>query len=154
MKYTIRFCHLETIPGHKVGDIITYSEKVARMGSTGKSTAPHLHMDCVEGYHSTPWRLSDMEHWRQSPSPRQLARFVCDGLFDTKIHVTSWYCDPYYFDRNGNLILHMAYDVVPEDRHETNNHFWIKWPINNQGIMLSLGNDIGYGNYLHVGFEA
>lgn len=154
MKHTQRFCHLESLPEYQVGDIITTGQKIARMGSTGQSTANHVHTDNVEGYHSTPWRLSDMEHGRKISSPRQLARFICDGLFDTEILVTSWYCDPFYFDRNGTLILHMGYDVVPEDRHETNNHFWIHWPIQENGFILGLGYDIGYGNYIHIGYEA
>jgi hypothetical protein len=154
MKYTVRFCHLADIPGHKAGDIITKYEKIGFMGSTGQSDAPHLHLDCVGGYYSTPWRLSDMAYNLKHPSPTQLSRFLQhDTIFDTELLITSYYCDPYYFDGNGNLVLHMAYDVVPKDRHDTKAHYWIHWPIDENGLVLGVGEDVGYGNYVHIGYE-
>ena len=90
MTYTVRYAHLEKVPGFIPGDRIKPEEFIGRMGSTGKSTAAHLHIDCVEGEQKKNWSLSDMEKWKIPPAHRQLNYFIDSGLFQTPLHITSY----------------------------------------------------------------
>lgn len=152
MKYTVRYAHLERIPMWKPGDGIQKGRKVGRMGNTGQSTAPHLHIDCVEGEQLTNWRLTDTEKNLLQSAHKQLNWFIDDELFGTDIHITSYYNDPIYFHRFGKV--HLAYDVVPENRHQTRDNWDIYWNRSAVGICLAVGHDRGYGNYILIGFEA
>ena len=154
MKYTIRYAHLESIPDLDIGHVVKRGDVIGKMGNTGKSSATHLHIDLIKGaYVKEPWRLSDTSHGIFDTDPVQLTYFIDKELFYYPLLVTSYYCDPNYKDSSGNLVIHLAYDVVPKDRHTTKAHYPIHWNRTSQGAVISKGHDIGYGNYLHIGFE-
>ena len=81
MKYTQRFCHLAENPDIPIMEPIHRGDIIGRMGSTGKSTAPHVHTDGVEGYKGMVYHLTDMEHGFVKPAPRQCALFIDGELF-------------------------------------------------------------------------
>lgn len=144
MFYTVRYAHLYNLPNVKTGDIIRSGDKVGVMGNTGKSTATHLHIDCVEGVVPNVWRLRDMENNDIVADPKQLNYFIDDNLLKAPIAITSYYCDPFY----GKI--HKAYDLVAKDRA----HFIIYWNRSMTGKVLSKGQDNGYGYFIHITYEA
>jgi murein DD-endopeptidase MepM/ murein hydrolase activator NlpD len=152
MRYTAKYGHLEKLPELKENQIIKNGQKIGRMGNSGKSTAKHLHFDLIRGFRGNIWRLSEIEIDRNHAI--QSSYFIDDELFKTEIEITSYYCDPDYKDKNGELILHPAYDVVPENRHRTLLNHDIFWNRSMPGQVLDIGNDSGYGYYCLVGFDA
>ena len=151
MKYTVRYAHLKDYPAQLKGQIMTEGDYIGTMGNTGSSSAAHLHIDCIYKYHFVMWRLFEMENGLVTSSPTQLVWFIDDKLFKTKIHITSYYFDPDY--RNATGKNHPAFDVVPQNRHYTEDNFDIFWNRSYKGRVLASGFDLGYGNYILVGFE-
>ena len=152
--YTVRFAHLEEIPIPKVGDIIFRGDKVGRMGSTGKSTANHLHIDVIETLQNKIIRLDEIgyeENKAYLPNIKQLNYFIDNELFGIDPVITTYFYDPQYKIDWGKD--HPGYDVVPIDRHNTDEHFSIYWNRSKTGIILAKGFDNGYGNYILIGFE-
>jgi len=153
--YTVRFAHLAEPPIPKVGDIIFEGDKVGLMGNTGKSTANHLHIDVIETLQNKIIRLKEIGYEEGKlylPNIQQLNYFIDEELFGIKpVIITSFY-DPFY--RPEYKKDHPAYDVVPEDRHETKDHFSIYWNRTKTGVILANSFDSGYGNYILIGFEA
>jgi hypothetical protein len=153
MKYTIRFAHLEHAPSLKAGDAVKAGDVLGEMGSSGQSTAAHLHIDCVQGYHTERYRLENIE--RDTPrtaNPRQMNYFIEDDLFRDKIVITTPYADPEYQRAYGKV--HYGYDVVPEGRHNPGAPLLIYWNRSVPGTVLRVDYDpAGYGNCLYVGFE-
>ena len=150
MNYTVRFCHLEFKPNWEPGQIIFRGEKIGKMGNTGKSSAAHLHVDCVRGSYEYVWSLSDMEDLVVIPAPKQLNLFIDNELFDHEILITSYYNDPNYLKLYGKT--HLAYDVVPLNRRDTDDNYWIHWNRSMNGKVLSCGWDDGYGYYINIGY--
>lgn len=150
MRYTVKYGHLESIPNLKKNEIIKSGEKIGTMGNTGKSTGAHLHLDLIEGFHGKIWRLSDIELSRNLAI--QTAYFIDRDLFNTKIKITTHYCDSTYKDDNGKLILHPGYDCYPANK--LYDFFDIYWNRSMPGQVLEIGNDKGYGNYALIGFDA
>lgn len=152
MKYTVRYAHLESIPTLAIGKIIKQGDKIGRMGNTGKSYAEHLHIDCVHGKIQHVYHQRDIESGIVMSAPRQLAWFIDLGLFDYDIIITTGYADPLYLREEETL--HMGFDVVPENRHVTDAYYDIFWNRSAHGEVIAKGFDSGYGNYIHVLFEA
>jgi len=152
MKYTVRFAHLELIPSLSIGEIVGPGDKVGRMGDTGKSYAEHLHIDCVHGKIQHVYHQRDIEAGVVYSAPRQLAWFIDFGLFNYDIIITTGYADPLYLREEETL--HLAFDVVPENRHGTDANFDILWNRSLPGEVIAKGFDSGYGNYIHILFEA
>jgi len=168
MKYTVRFAHMEKAPAWKVGDTIKRGDVIGRMGTSGQSTAAHVHMDVVEGFQVARYQLKDIE--ADSPKaapPRQAALFLTKDadkgyeLFGITPIVTTHMADPEYLESLGKI--HFHYDVVPEDRERwvkgvkvgSKAHFDIHWPRSAEGKILRVDYDEkGYGHCLYVGFEA
>jgi hypothetical protein len=122
------------------------------MGSTGNSTAAHLHQDTVQGLHARRYIQAEIEAGNPVPSPRQAAYFIDSDLFGINPVITSGYADPGYLAEFHKL--HMGFDVVPEDRQETDKHFWIHWNRSMTGRVLWILDDPdGYGYCLYIGFE-
>ncbi len=152
MTYTVRYCHLLERPKYAVGQIIRPGDKVGVIGSSGQSTAIHLHIDCAEGKHSTAYTLAEMEDGNPKPSPRQLNHFIDEDLFGIEPYITSYYADPEY--QRALLKVHCGYDVVPVDRHKTTAHHVIRWNRSMNGIVTRVGLDPkGYGHHIYIAFE-
>ena len=154
MIYTARFAHLNNLPQYSVGDKIFRGDVVGRMGSTGQSKVAHLHIDVVEGHINSIIRLKDIGYDKQFiPNIIQLNYFIDDELFNNEPFITTCFYDPFYKALYGKD--HPAYDVVPIDRHLTDEHFDIHWNRSKTGVVFKKGYDErGYGNYILIGFEA
>lgn len=156
--FTVRYAHLEKLPDLQKGDLVTYGDKICRMGSTGQSKFNHLHIDCVHGSVDKIIRLFEIDddknisNKKYKSNENQLNYFIDKDLFMVSSHVTSKYMDPKYKERFGKD--HPAIDVVPIDRHKTTEHFDIFWNRTKTGHVLNLGLDVkGYGYYILIGFE-
>lgn len=154
--YTARFAHLERLPEQPIGDLVLPRDKIGRMGSTGQSAAPHLHLDVICGHINYIVRLEEIGYEDTDfykPNIRQLNFFLDGNLFNTDLVITTYFYDPSYKLDWGKE--HPGYDCVPENRHlEPGRNFDIFWNRSKTGIVLDKGSDTGYGNYILVGFEA
>ena len=152
MTYTVRFAHLERAPAWKEGDVLRRGAVIGRMGSTGQSTAAHLHIDVVEGRAWVPFKLSQIGSlWL--PSEKQLNYFIDEELFGVAPLVMTPYMDPAYRKEFGKD--HPAIDVVPEDRKKTRKHFDIHWNRSMKGeVSLVVYQPESYGHCVYVAFEA
>ena len=154
-QYTVRFAHLEKLPELHIRHLVLPNEVVGRMGSSGKSTANHLHIDLIHGFLNRLARLKQIGYETEhvyKPNIEQLNRFIARKLFQFFIVITTPFYDPQYkIDWKKD---HPGYDVVPMDRKETKDHFDIHWPIQETGIVLDKGYDNGYGYYILMGYEA
>lgn len=150
--YTWRIAHLEFASNLKVGDIVTRGMVLGKMGSSGQSTAIHLHTDCVKGLVKNKYTLADIEKGIYIPSPRQLNYFIDSELLGWPIYITTYYADLEYQLKRKKV--HYGYDVVPEDRKRTTAHYFIHWNRSMKGEVIAKGYDeAGYGHYLHIGFR-
>ena len=156
MNYTVRFAHLERVYSLIEGDSISKGMLIGRMGSSGQSKKPHLHIDVIEGLVTKLVHLQKIGYEPEKsyiPNIRQLNYFIDEGLFKFDFVITTPFYDP------GYKILrkkdHPGYDVVPKDRHRTKKHFDIFWNRSKKGTVLKVGYDKkGYGNYILIGYEA
>jgi CRP-like cAMP-binding protein len=108
----------------------------------------------IEGLIKHIIRLEEIgyeDEYSYRPNIKQLNYFIDNELFGIKPVITTPFYDPEYqvlFDKH-----HAAYDLVPEDRHHSQDHFSIYWNRTRTGVILSKGFDIGYGFYILIGFE-
>ena len=152
MKYTVRFAHMKDAPSWKIGDKIKRGDIIGIMGSTGQSTANHLHIDCVEGSQSSTYLLVDLSNGNKTPAKSQLDYFIDKELFGVDPVITTQYDDPEYRTTYGKW--HKAYDVVPKDRLETKEHFPIHWNRSMTGhVTLIVDQPNGYGHCIYVSFD-
>ena len=154
MYYTVRYAHLKR-SFKNIGESITRGELIGTMGSTGQSNVNHLHIDCVIGERNYLYHLSDIGYEKNfplTPSIKQLNYFIDSELFGVRPLVTTFYYDPEYkilYNKD-----HPGYDLVPINRHETQDNFDIHWNRSARGEVLTTGYDpTGYGNYIQIGFE-
>ena len=154
MKYTARFCHLEYLPKYNAGDPIAEGMIIGRMGSSGQSSANHLHFDVVEGFVDKLIYLYQIGPDKEyKPSKQQLDYFIePPHMFIVEPVITTEWCDPEYLRVYGKL--HHGLDLVPEDRHRTTDHFDIHWNRSMIGSVLKKGYaPNSYGNYILIGFD-
>lgn len=153
MIFTARFAHLADKPLLNVGDTLRTGQVIGIMGSTGKSTGAHVHIDVVEGTQIAKYTLNEMERGQpRTATPRQALYFVDKMLFGIDPVITTHYADPAYFAQYQKV--HLGYDVVPSDRHTSRDHFNILWPRTMPGKVVAVGYDApGYGHYIHVSFS-
>ena len=154
MKYTVRFAHLKTPSCLKEGEAVFSGDMIGTMGNTGQGKFNHLHLDCVRGIVDKIIRLKEIGYDGQDYTPdiKQLNYFIDSKLFKTSIVITTFFYEPDYKILYGKD--HPAYDVVPIDRKETEEHFDIFWNRSKTGTVLKTGYDSGYGYYVLIGFEA
>ena len=156
MEYTVRFAHMEDLPNFKEGDIIHRNMLIGKMGSSGQSKKPHLHIDVIEGFVPKLIRLQRIGYEPEKayvPNIRQLNYLTDKGLFKFDLIITTYFYDPEYtilFKKDPP-----AYDVVPKDSHRSKKHFDIFWNRSKKGTVLKVGYDEkGYGNYILIDYEA
>lgn len=151
MIYTARFAHLqETLL--RPGQIIRRGEVIGIMGNTGASTGPHLHLDCVENLQVGRYTITDIANGAPLPSAKQCVLFVDDELFRIAPAITTYYADPAYFLRFDKI--HCGFDLVPQDRHTSKDHYKIYWNRTAPGkVVKIMENDPGYGNCVQIAFE-
>lgn len=145
------------LPNYAVGDVLIKGDKIGRMGSTGKSSANHVHHDLVKGHIAYIYRLHEIMGFFSTVEEvdiimQQYQYFIDEFLFGVEPVVTSSFGDPLYFNR-GKWKFHPAYDLVPIDRHNTDKHFDFFWNRTPDGTVLALGFDDAYGNYINIGYE-
>lgn len=159
MIYTYRFAHLAAAPKYTEGDTVRRGDIIGIMGSTGQSTANHLHIDCIVGKVSRPYKLADIGT-RYAPDKKQLDYFIDEELFGIKPFITTQFLDQQYkidFKKD-----HPAYDVVPIDREHWENgkligskdHFAIHWNRSKPGkVTLVVDQPAGYGHCIYIAME-
>ena len=146
-KYTALLGHMESDSPLSVGEEVKEGDKIGRMGSSGKSTAPHLHLGVLDGIRATIFRMSSVPVSERIL--QQLAYFLEDKkLFNYENEITFSFFDPRYQKHRG-------YDVVPKNRHkEPGKNFDMFWPRTKKGTVLNKGYDEGYGYYILIGYES
>lgn len=160
MIYTVRFAHLETKPRLKVGDTVLRGDPIGRMGSTGQSTAAHVHMDVVEGSRVDIYRLEDIDRMDPVPAPIRQANYFLSvdnekgyELFGVRPVVTTPIGELEYFEQRGKI--HYHYDIVPEDRKVSDAHYTLHWPRSMPGTVSAVHYDSnGYGHVIYIRYEA
>ena len=159
MKYTVRFAHMKEAPKLKRGDVIKPGDVIGTMGTSGQSTAAHLHIDCAQGEQTRLYQLVDYDV-SINPAPRQLLYFIDKDLFGVEPVVTTPYAELEYFIKRGKV--HHGFDVVPFDRKHwekgkqigTEDHYAIHWNRSCTGIVSAvLDEPRSYGHCLYVTFE-
>ena len=152
MTYTVRYAHLaETTL--RPGQIIHRGDIIGVMGNTGSGTGAHLHLDVVEGEQRGRYNLEDIGNENPKPNQKQALYFVDQELFRIDPIVTTHCADPEYFHERDKI--HYHFDLVPEDRHQTSEHFKIHWNRSMPGkVVKIMENDPGYGNCVMIAFEA
>lgn len=155
MKYTVRYAHLAERPNLIIGQPLEFGELIGRMGTTGQSKWPHLHIDVVEDFVVNIIRLKEIgPDKKYKPDKRQLNFFLDFDLFKFRLVKTTKYLSKKYEEKFGKK--HHACDVVPADRHRTKKHFNIYWnrkKVKNVEV-IGLGYDQrGYGYYALIGYE-
>lgn len=155
MVYQARYAHLESIPDLKKGQKIRRNMKIGRMGDSGKSYAPHLHFDLIQDIVSkNVYRLSEIPGliYNLPALMAQYHYFIDLEMFKYKPVITSSFGDPDYLN-HGVYEFHPAFDIVPEDRHTSSDHFDIFWNRTPVGEVTAIGQDAGYGNFVCIYFE-
>jgi hypothetical protein len=152
MKYTVRFAHMESAPKYKIGDTINQGDPIGIMGTSGQSTAIHLHIDCARGEQKKPYQLYEMDDGDIIPAPKQLLYFIDKDLFGVAPLITTTYAEfAYFFERAK---VHHGFDVVPIDRKTTKDHYAIKWNRTNPGkVSLIVDDPKGYGHCIYITYE-
>jgi len=153
MKYTVRFAHLEKPPELKVGDRVKNGDIIGVMGTSGQSTATHLHIDCVRGSHNKKYQLYEMDDGDLIPAPKQLLYFIDRDLFGIDPFITTPYAELDYFKSRAKV--HHGFDVVPVNRKTTRENYRIRWNRSMVGnVSLVVDDPSGYGHCIYITFEA
>ncbi len=157
MIYTARYAHLKEKPNYKPDQIIEPFCKIGRMGNSGQSSATHLHFDLIQRVSpNRVYRLRELHHFiNDLPAlMQQHAYFLDDGMFKTELFIPTYFGDPDYYNADDDYKFHPGYDLVPDDRHDTTEHFDIFWNRTFPGLVTNVGyDDIGYGNYITIQYE-
>jgi len=153
MILTARYAHLDSLPRWKVGDTILENFIVGRMGNSGQSTAAHLHFDLTRGENAGLYSLHDIESEKPASAPlKQYLYFLDDDMFTVPLVVTTAYAELEYYKLTRKV--HHGFDLVPEDRRTTKDHFDIHWNRSMKGKVVRVGNDpYGYGYHIQISFE-
>jgi hypothetical protein len=144
---------MEKAPEYKVGDTIKRGDTIGIMGTSGQSTALHVHIDCAIGEQKKPYQLFEMDDGGKIlPAPRQLLLFIDKELFGVEPLITTPYAEFAYFMERGKV--HHGFDVVPIDRKVSKDHYAIKWNRSMPGKVSLVGDDPkGYGHCIYITYE-
>jgi murein DD-endopeptidase MepM/ murein hydrolase activator NlpD len=144
---------MDKAPNFRAGDVIKRGDIIGRMGTSGQSTAIHLHIDCIDGAQIRPFKLDDITAGKYKSCKKQLDYFIDSELFGVKPFITTQYLDSAYELAFGKK--HWGYDVVPIDRHDTTAHYNIHWNRSMVGRVANVVFDpTGYGHCIYIAFEA
>jgi hypothetical protein len=155
MKYTVRYAHLEYAPKYQVGDSVLPGAVIGKMGSSGQSTAKHLHFDGAVGFQNKKYLLEDYDRNDPVPIPvKQLLLFIDPAMFQGENPViTTPYAEVEYFHERGKV--HYGFDIVPQNRHDFQAPLLICWSRSKPGEVLAILDDpAAYGHCIYIGFEA
>lgn len=157
MIYTARYAHLEFKPRHQVGGVLRENEMIGRMGTSGQSTAKHLHFDLIQSKNpGRVYRLHELHNFISDLPAlmQQHAYFLDAGIFNHKLFIPTYFGDPDYYNADDEYKFHPGYDLVPDDRQDTDKHFNIFWNRTIPGVVTAVGYDeIGYGHYITIQFQ-
>lgn len=162
MLHQARYAHLEYLPCYKVGDEISRGDKIGTMGSSGKSSAAHLHFDLIQAETAAELKSINQTIYRLYQIPgliSDLSRimdqynyFIDDELFGVEPVVTSYFGDPFYPSVEA-FQFHPAFDLVPQNRHVTKRNFDIHWNRSVPGRVEKVESDpSGYGNFICISY--
>jgi murein DD-endopeptidase MepM/ murein hydrolase activator NlpD len=137
----------------KVGQKLTRGDMIGYMGQSGQCVGIHLHLDVVEGQHTREYKQREIEDGVPKAAPlREVNYFVDKELFGVEPVVTVHIGDPAYMAKSGKV--HFHYDVVPEDRHQSTEHYIIYWNRSKVGTVVAVNQDpAAYGNCVHVVYD-
>ncbi len=157
MIYSARYAHLKEKPNLSIGDVVAPGQaSIATMGNSGQSSAAHVHFDIIPRVvPKRVYRLYDVGSFIRNITDvmQQHRFFLDDNFFGVPPHITTYFGDPGYLIRD-EWKFHPGYDLVPEDRHETEEHYKINWNRSVYGKVSDVGFDErGYGHYLVVQYE-
>ncbi len=158
MIYTARYAHLKTKPDYKAGEILQPGKRnFAVMGNSGQSLATHVHFDIIPRVApNRVYRLYEISGFIDNlEALLQQYRFFIDDLFFGGVDpvITTYFGDPTYIIK-GKWKCHPAYDLVPENRHNTEDNYGICWNRSVPGLVTNVGYDeIGYGHYITIQFQ-
>ena len=146
--YTVRYAHLEAPSPLSLKDSVKRGYMVGVMGSSGQSTGPHLHIDCVQGKQKALYRLNDIYANDPMADFKQLALFIDEELGDGPFRITTYPYD-YRYMSNGKWKAHPGYDVVVDTPNKL-----LYWNRSMTGSVVLKGHDRGYGHYVCIAFRA
>ena len=144
---TARLCHQinKLEPGQKGSK----GTNLGKMSNIGTQHA-HVHADIgigINRYQS----LSKLASGEIQPDEKLVYEFCNWNLFKYKPVIRTYFMEPGYKDKRG--VEHPAIDGVPEDRHETDEHFDIYWPLNCDFEILATGIYNDGNSYMIIWFE-
>lgn len=140
------------------------------MGNEGQSDAAHLHTDFMRATSSNAegfihkfiqnegvYTLADIEEWMKKGyvycDVRELSYFMDTELFNTQILITTPILSVEYLQKRGKV--HPGFDAVPLDRHQTDEHFTIRWPRSIPGKVVKVfKGHVGHGNGFIIAYYA
>lgn len=145
---TVKFMHLNKSLKYE-GDIIQFGELVGEYGDSGFSTAPHLHIGCIKGYHDN-FTLLEIENGKFQNDYDKLKDFINNDLFKAPYKITTEFLEEGYKTKYGQgLYEHHGLDVVNLDRLKTN-FYWNQYV---PGKVVKRGVNDMAGLYLVIQFD-
>ncbi len=152
-----RYAHLaSTHPLPKEGSILHHGDPIGFMGSTGQSSADHLHFDLIPGdFPGRTYRLWEIPRLIQNHLPfimEQYHWFIDSEMFGVEPEITTSFCDPHYIIKK-KYKCHPGFDLVPFDRKETKDHYTVMWNRRTSGKVVWSGIDSAYGHNCVVQYK-
>jgi hypothetical protein len=120
----------------------------------GKGGVPkHVHVDIGLGINRVQ-NLTKLTTGEIEADEKLVYEFCNWNLFRFEPVITTYFMEPGYKEGPGKGIKeHPALDIVPEDRHETDEHFDIYWPLDCDFEVISVGEYSDGTTYMIVWFE-
>ena len=131
----------------QTGDVLKYGDEVAIYGSTGFSTAPHLHISVVDGHHED-FTMLGIEQSQFKSNEQVLYRLTSNTLMNGAYRVTTRYLEQGYKEKfGGGLYEHWGLDLV-----SLLNTRVIRWSAHNTGKVVKRSYNTIAGNFMVIQF--